>query len=70
MRLDDGVVRGLGDAPFLIGHSEVKHECVVRDWGLCDKRAKAYATGGGPGQTEAAVATYRLDWTACRLCIE
>jgi len=31
-----------------------------RDWGLCDKRAKAYATGGGPGKTEAAVATYRL----------
>ena len=33
---------------------------VLRDWGLCDKRAKAYATGGGPGKTEAAVATYRL----------
>ena len=33
---------------------------VLRDWGLCDKRAKAYATGGGPGKTEAAVASYRV----------
>ena len=33
---------------------------MFRDWGLCDKRAKAYAVGGGPGKTEAAVGRYRL----------
>jgi hypothetical protein len=60
MRLDDGVVRGLGDAPFLIADAGVAYERVLRDWGLCDKRAKAYAAGGGPGKTEAAVASYRL----------
>ncbi|OHB85471.1 MAG: hypothetical protein A2V98_26170 [Planctomycetes bacterium RBG_16_64_12] len=60
MRLEDGVVRGLGDAPFLIASPPSEHELVLRDWGLCDKRAKAYATGGGPGKTEEAVARYRL----------
>ena len=35
-------------------------ERTLRDWGLCDKRAKAYGTGGGPGKTEPAVASYRV----------
>ena len=71
MRLEDGVVRGLGDAPFLLVDSDVRHERVLRDWGLCDKRAKAYATGGGPGQDggRGRDAT-AWDWTACRSCIE
>ncbi len=60
MRLEEGVVRGLGDAPFLIADPGAAPELISRDWGLCDKRAKAYAVGGGPGQTEAAVGTYRL----------
>jgi len=60
LRLVDGVVCGLGDAPLVIADRDVTCETVLRDWGLCDKRAKAYATGGGPGKTEPAVATYRL----------
>ena len=58
MRLKDGVVRGLGDAPFLIADEPAEQRLQLRDWGLCDKRAKAYATGPGPGNTEPAVATY------------
>ncbi|MHB9076670.1 MAG: hypothetical protein ACYC3X_04135 [Pirellulaceae bacterium] len=59
MRVEQGVVRGLGAAPFLIVDPEAAPERTFRDWGLCDKRAKAYGTGGGPGKTEPAVASYR-----------
>jgi hypothetical protein len=60
MRLEDGVVRGLGDAPFLIADQPSEQALKLRDWGLCDKRAKAYSTGPGPGATEPAVANYRV----------
>ena len=33
---------------------------VNRDWGLCDKRAKSYVCGDGPGKTEAAINTTRI----------
>jgi hypothetical protein len=59
MRLQGGVVRGLGDAPFLLADAPAETRIELRDWGLCDKRAKAYATGPGPGNTEPAVASYR-----------
>ena len=58
--VEDGVVRGLGDAPFLLVDPNPAHERVFRDWGLCDKRAKSYTAGAGPGKTEAAVASYRV----------
>jgi hypothetical protein len=60
MRLEDGVVRGLGDAPFLMADPPSGQALKRRDWGLCDKRAKAYGTGPGPGTTEPAVASYRV----------
>ncbi len=60
MRLEDGVVRGLGSAPFVVADWPGKSDLYLRPWGLCDKRAKAYATGGGPGKTEPAIARYRL----------
>ncbi|MCR4411753.1 MAG: hypothetical protein NUV77_04925 [Thermoguttaceae bacterium] len=60
MRLDQSVVRGLAGAPFVVVDPPDGSNLVLRDWGLCDKRAKAYATGGGPGKTEPAIATYRL----------
>ena len=60
MRLEDGVVRGLGDAPFLIADPPSAQALKLRDWGLCDKRAKAYSTGASPGTTEPAVAHYRV----------
>ena len=59
MRLEGGVVRGLDDAPFLLADAPAESRLKLRDWGLCDKRAKAYATGPGPGNTEPAVASYR-----------
>ena len=58
--LEGGVVRGLGKAPLLIADGTTGSELVLRDWGLCDKRAKAYRTAGGPGKTEDAIARYRL----------
>lgn len=60
MRLEEGVVRGLGDAAFLLADQPSEQALKLRDWGLCDKRAKAYATGPGPGTTEAAVDNYRV----------
>ena len=60
VRKDDDVVRGLGDAPFLVVDPTVKAETSFRDWGLCDKRAKAYDMGDGPGKTERAVGTCRI----------
>jgi hypothetical protein len=58
MRVDQGVVRGLGGAPFVVVDPPDDSNLVLRDWGLCDKRAKAYATGGGPGKTEPALAMH------------
>ena len=60
MRLDNGVVRGLGNAPFLVTDGTPAAETALRDWGLCDKRAKAYTMGGGPGAVEPAMATCRI----------
>ncbi len=60
MRLEHRTVRGLGAAPLLVADPPRQVELVRRDWGLCDKRAKAYATGPGPGPTEPAVSRYRL----------
>ncbi len=60
MRLEGRTVRGLGDAPLLIADPPHQVELVYRDWGLCDKRAKGYATAPGPGRTEAAIGRYRL----------
>jgi hypothetical protein len=60
MSLKDGAVRGLGEAALLIADELLKVELTTRDWGLCDKRAKAYSTGGGPGTTEEAVSTTRI----------
>ncbi len=60
LRLDGGVVRGLGDAPFLVADDAPDAETLFRDWGLCDKRAKAYNMGGGPGEVEPAMATCRI----------
>lgn len=60
VRLEEGVVRGLGGAPFLVAADAGNVETVRRDWGLCDKRAKAYAMGDGPGQTEHAISTCRI----------
>lgn len=60
MRFESGVVRGLGDAPFLIADPPSEPSLKLREWGLCDKRAKAYAAGPGPGTTETAVGNYRV----------
>jgi hypothetical protein len=60
MRLGDGVVRGLGEAPLLIVDPPSEQALKFREWGLCDKRAKACATGPGPGATEPAVAHCRI----------
>ncbi len=60
MRLDGDVVTGLGGAPFAIVDRPAGTAFVTRDWGVCDKRAKSYYTGGGPGRTEEAVATTRI----------
>ncbi len=63
MRLEGNVVRGLGDAPFLLmdpGAPGQSTRLIHRDWGLCDKRAKSYVTGAGPGQTEEAISSTRI----------
>ncbi len=60
MRLKDGVVRGLGEAPFLVAQPPSLTKLEFRDWGLCDKRAKGYTGGGTPGVTEKAFDSYRL----------
>ena len=59
-RLEGGVVRGLGSAPFLVVDTPDQCSTQFRAAGLCDKRAKAYATGPGPGPTEPAINTYRV----------
>ena len=60
MRLENGVVRGLGDAPFLIADPPSEQALKLRDWGLCDKRAKAYATGPGTGRYRTGRGHYRV----------
>ena len=60
MRLMDGVVRGLGEAPFLIADPPSLSKLAFRDWGLCDKRAKGYTGGGTPGVTEKAFDSMRI----------
>ena len=54
------MLRGLGENAFLIADPSVSHKLETRDAGWCDKRAKAYVAGGGPGVTEPAIASYRL----------
>ncbi|MHB1000877.1 MAG: hypothetical protein ACYC27_16670 [Armatimonadota bacterium] len=60
MKLDNGLLTGLGDAPFLLADKPNGTRLITRDWGLCDKRAKSYGIGGGPGETEAAIASTRI----------
>jgi hypothetical protein len=60
MRLEEGVVRGLGSAPFLIADPPWRGFLRLREWGLCDKRAKAHTAGPGPGATEPAVSNCRI----------
>lgn len=60
MRVDQGVVLGQGDASFLIGDLPGKTRCVLREWGLCDKRAKAYTAGPSPDGGEPALEHYRV----------
>jgi hypothetical protein len=60
MRLEGDVARGLGDAPFLLAEPPGPNSLLTREWGLCDKRAKAYGCGGGPGKTEEAVSSTRI----------
>jgi len=60
LRIEGPAVRGLGSHPFVVADPPAGATRILRERGLCDKRAKAYATGGGPGPTEPAIATYRL----------
>ncbi|MDO8587300.1 MAG: hypothetical protein Q7T82_09695 [Armatimonadota bacterium] len=60
MRIDGDLITGLNGAPFALVDKPENTNLITRDWGLCDKRAKSYNTGGGPGQTEEAVATTRI----------
>jgi hypothetical protein len=60
MRLANGVVRGLGAAPFVLVDGTDRSSLETRAWGLCDKRAKSYECGGGPGTTEAAISSTRI----------
>lgn len=60
LALRHGVVRGLGQVPLIVATglqaSPIRH----RDWGVCDKRAKSYRCGDGPGATEPAVSSTRI----------
>ena len=60
LRWEGGVVRGLGRVAFAVADSPSKSRLALRSWGLCDKRAKAYQAGPGPGKTEPAIANYRV----------
>ena len=60
LRLEEGVVRALGASAFAVADSPAKSCLALRPWGLCDKRAKAYQLGPGPGKTEAAIARCRI----------
>jgi hypothetical protein len=60
LRTESGIVRGLGAAAFVVADPAADCRKWLRDWGLCDKRAKAYRVGGGPGKTEEAIGRYRL----------
>ena len=60
MRLEDGVARGLGGTALLLADPPSAQALKFREWGLCDKRAKASATGPGPGVTEPAVSNCRI----------
>lgn len=60
MKLDGDLLTGLGGAPFAILDKPERTGLLTRDWGLCDKRAKSYSMGGGPGQTEEALNTTRI----------
>jgi hypothetical protein len=41
LRFADGVVRGLGDAAFVIADQSAEADLFLRDYGLCDKRARS-----------------------------
>ena len=60
MRLDGDLITGLNGAFFALIDRPENTNLITRDWGLCDKRAKSYNTGAGPGQTEEAIATTRI----------
>jgi hypothetical protein len=42
MRIENGILRGLGENVFLIADSSVNHKLHTRGAGWCDKRAKGY----------------------------
>ncbi|MHB0999913.1 MAG: hypothetical protein ACYC27_11770 [Armatimonadota bacterium] len=46
MWLDGDVVRGQSDTPLLITTSPESSSMTLRDWGLCDNRAKSYGWTG------------------------
>lgn len=60
MRIEGDLVTGLGGAPFALVDRPERTSMITRDWGLCDKRAKSYQMGGGPGQTEGALNCTRI----------
>jgi hypothetical protein len=54
MRLENGVLRGLGENVFLMADGSVRHTLETRQSGWCDKRAKAQCDcwTGKPGPVE------------------
>lgn len=60
MKLAGDVVAGLGGAAFAIIDPAADHSLMTRDWGVCDKRAKSYRCGDGPGPTEPAISSTRI----------
>lgn len=52
LRLEGEVVRGLGTAPLFVADGPTTTELFLRDFGLCDRRAKGYPMGAAPGGAE------------------
>jgi hypothetical protein len=60
MRLEGDVLRGLGDAPFLLADPPQNSWLLTRDWGLEDKRAKSYDRDGVPDAYDPAFGSTRI----------
>ena len=60
MRLEGDVVRGLGNAAFLLADQPERKWLVTRDWGLTDKRAKSYERDAVPGVYDPAIVSTRI----------
>ncbi|MBI3922632.1 MAG: hypothetical protein HY318_14515, partial [Armatimonadetes bacterium] len=60
LRLDGDVVRGMGSVPLFLADPPERSELFLRDWGLCDRRAKGYPMGAAPGGAEAAFQQVRV----------